>query len=104
MFPKASIYCFEPDPRARASFLRRIGEGRVQLSISPSALLMEPLTFDQSGGNLRQSTDVRIGIFGDRSESRRGIYELAPWVTFDSVIKVNVNCRDVVETKQHLKC
>jgi FkbM family methyltransferase len=94
LFPKATIYCFEPDPRARASFLNRIGEGRVELFDIAIGAVDGTIDFYQSGGTPPAKYGREVWDLSGSIRKPKNHYELAPWVTFDSVLEVTVNRLD----------
>jgi FkbM family methyltransferase len=99
IFPRARVYCFEPDPRARKRFLSSRTDGQVTLysyAIGGSDGVRD---FYQSGG-MPAATPERISEFPegwDFSGSIRRPREhlaLDPGVTFDNVIQVETKKLD----------
>jgi FkbM family methyltransferase len=100
LFPKASIYCFEPDARAQESFRRRVKSDRVQLFEMAIGSIDGVVDFNASGG--APPPELGYGRTDwDLSGSIRkpkGHYDMAPWVKFDSVVQVPINRLDTWAT------
>lgn len=96
LFPKAHIYCFEPDARAQERFRRRISSERVKLFEMAIGSVDGIVDFHASGG--APPPELNYGRTDwDLSGSIRkpkGHRDMAPWVKFDSVVKVPIRRLD----------
>ena len=92
VFDNATVYCFEPDPRAIARFKEKVGE-RSNVHLFEIALSdhIGDITFYQSGGKLDEKLNETMPEGWDLSGSiRQPKDHLAkhPWVTFEQSITV----------------
>jgi 2-O-methyltransferase len=85
-FAQIKLFCFEPDPRAIGKFRGAIADPRCTLVEKAVAAETGSTTFWQSGGNL----DGNNPNWDQSGSIHRptGHLEMAPQITFDSVIKV----------------
>ncbi|MCS7226574.1 MAG: FkbM family methyltransferase [Gloeomargarita sp. SKYB31] len=88
LFPRASIYCFEPDPRACAAFRERLGA-------DPRVRLYEMAISNQDGeiDFFMSDTHPEAGLpysWYDSGSIRppKKHLEFFPWITFEKTIKV----------------
>ncbi|MCS7030107.1 MAG: FkbM family methyltransferase [Gloeomargarita sp. SKYG116] len=88
LFPRASIYCFEPDPRACAAFRGRLGA-------DPRVRLYEMAISNQDGeiDFFMSDTHPEAGLpysWYDSGSIRppKKHLEFFPWITFEKTIKV----------------
>lgn len=96
-FPKATIHCFEPDPRAYASAARRIAGSGIHLHQLAIGNDDGTTTFHQSSGTAPWcGPDTPTGAW-DKSGSIRAPkkhLEQHPWCTFDESTEVEIRRLD----------
>lgn len=94
-FPKARVFCFEPDPRALLHLQRNVGSDS-RVTIVPMAIgrASGRLVFHQSSG--RKDSYPADYVHIDSGSLRRptGHLEKHPWVRFDSTIEVECTTLD----------
>ncbi len=91
LFPRASIYCFEPDPRARRIFRQRVTSSRVRLFDLAISDTDGATDFFMSGGlpETLGADELPEGWDGSGSIHRpKNHAKYIPWCTFDQSIKV----------------
>jgi 2-O-methyltransferase len=91
LFSKATIYAFEPDPRARARFTKAVQDPRVTLFDLAISNLDGEIDFHMSSGAPSADVAAQLPDGWDLSGSIRkptGHLEAQPWCTFDQHIKV----------------
>lgn len=105
LFIRGSIYCFEPDPRARKRFRATIQDDRVQLfdvAISNSNGVTE---FYASSGNPSEEAHEEMPEGWDLSGSikqPKNHLERHPWCQFDSSFQVETMTLDTWCTQQEI--
>ncbi len=92
LFPQATIYCFEPEPRAIAGFRRTVGDDpRVSLFEVALSDRAGTVRFYQSGGTPTDGGRVELSDGCDLSGSikvPKRHKELYDWITFENTIEV----------------
>ncbi|HEX8030504.1 MAG TPA: FkbM family methyltransferase [Vicinamibacterales bacterium] len=91
LFGDATIYAFEPDPRARARFAAAVQDPRVKLFDIAISDTDGEIDFHMSGGAPSPEVAAQLPAGWDLSGSIRkptGHIEMFPWCTFDQQIKV----------------
>ncbi len=97
LFPNAQIFCFEPDPRARARFRARVDDPRARLFSVALGAEDRVKHFYQSNGLPSPELSVKLPEGWDLSGSLRrpkNHLSVHPWCTFDREIFVSVRCLD----------
>jgi FkbM family methyltransferase len=91
LFKRATIYAFEPDPRARARFTAAVQDPRVTLFDVAISDTDGEIDFHMSSGAPSADVAAQLPEGWDLSGSIRkptGHLDMLPWCTFDQHIKV----------------
>ncbi len=101
IFPNATIYAFEPDPRASAKFKARVNDPRVRLvECAIGDVDNEEIEFYMSGGLPSGISPERVAEFPEGWDMSGSLLppkshvERWPGITFDEKIKVPVRALD----------
>jgi len=98
-FPKADIYCFEPDPRPAENWRERVQDARARLEEIAISDTEGPVTFHQSGGIPPGYSDSDFPAGWDLSGSivaPKNHTVIHPWSSFNSTITVPAKTLDSV--------
>lgn len=102
-FPRAEIYCFEPDPRAAKKWRERICDRRATLHEIAISNASGPITFHQSGGlppgysasDFPDGWDLSGSIVAPKNHT-----VIHPWSSFEQTITVPARpLDDVMENR-----
>lgn len=90
--PNATVFAFEPDPRAIAEFRRNITHPNVRLFEYAVGAANGTVTFHQSGGAHQDFPEYAETGWHQSGSIRRPFKhrELWPWITFESRIEVPI--------------
>lgn len=87
-FPKATIHCFEPDPRAIKKFKRLVNHPNVVLHEIAIGNSNGSITFHQSAGG--EAIDPEGWDHSGSIRAPKAHLEMFPWVRFDNKIEVPI--------------
>jgi len=91
-FPKATIHCFEPDPRAIRKFKQAINHPNIFLHEIAIGKTNGYISFNQSAGG--EAIDPEGWDHSGSIKAPKAHLEMFPWVRFDKKIDVPVMCLD----------
>ena len=97
LFPRATVFAFEPDPRARERFAAAVNDPRVRLFDLAVSDVDGEIDFHMSNGAPTAECAAVLPKGWDYSGSIRkptGHLDAHPWCTFDQTIKVKTQTLD----------
>ena len=97
LFPRATVFAFEPDPRARERFAAAVNDPRVRLFDIAVSDVDGEIDFHMSNGAPTAECAAVLPKGWDYSGSIRkptGHLDAHPWCTFDQTIKVKTQTLD----------